>query len=253
MRIKQLRRGKLSAFTHTELTRLLRGVSILCFVLCLSTQGGAGIYKTATGHAKPKHIGKRRPIHYAAISPDGRMGASLYGKNAIRVWNKRTGTLLRTLKHVPINDKVYHYGGVSVVKFSRTGKWLLILDDYCVGTGGAWLNYGASGVTVWNTHTGREISPPIPDFDDSTFSFTFTPDDNTLAYDCIFQYGTICTLCKINLDNEQSKMLKIFENTGDVNHGSTHFTSDGKIYKASGYGPDCAIDVATFRPHVGKR
>ncbi len=217
----------------------------------LSARALIGNHKATSRHAKPQHTGKPRTIAYAAVSPDGRLAASYYGKSKVRIWNKRTGKLLHTLKHVPRDDEMYHYSGVGVIEFSRTGKWLLIKDGYNVGTGGAWPNYGASGITVWNTRTGREISPPIPDENDSTFSFAFTPDDSTLAYDCIYRYGTICTLCKINLNTGQSKMLRIFENQGDVNYGSTQFTPDGKIYKASGYGPDCAIDVATFRPHVG--
>ena len=229
--------------------------AVLCFVMLLRgrlvSQAVIGNHIEATHHTKPKMTGKPRPTAYAAISPDGRLGASYYGKTKIRIWNKRQGKLLRTVTHIPRNDEMYHYGGGSVIQFSRTGKWLLILDDYSVGTGGAGPTYGASGLTVWNTTTGRKISPPIPDENDSTSSFAFTPDDTTLAYDCIYRYGTICTLCKINLNNGQSKMLKIFENEGDVNYGSTHFTPDGKVYAASGYGPDCFIDVATLRPHVG--
>ncbi len=91
-----------------------------------------------------------------------------------------------------------------------------------------------------------------PEEEDSNNRFAFTPDDNTLAYDRISKYGTICYLCKIDLSNGKPSGLKIFQNQGDVNYGSTQFTPDGKVYKASGYGPDCAIDVATLRPHVGR-
>ncbi len=249
MRIRQLWRGKLSAFTHTELTRLLRGVGILCFVLFLNMQAGAGIHKIAKGHAKPKTTGRPRPIHYAVVSPDGRLGASFRGPSDICVWNRRTKRLLYTLKHTLINDENFKQVSTETFRFSRSGGWLLIIDAYYVALNSLEPHHGANRLHIWSMATGYEIVAPMRDIDDVISCFAFTPDDATLVYDCIGKYGSTCTLYKVNLTNGRCQPLNIYDNGGEANTGyETMLTPDGKTYKAIGFGPDRIIDVATLKP-----
>ncbi|HEY9606173.1 MAG TPA: serine/threonine-protein kinase [Allocoleopsis sp.] len=148
---------------------------------------------TLTGHSKM--------VRAIAISPDGQLIASGSEDNTIKVWNLRTGKLLRTLTG--------HSGGIRSVAISPDGKllasggddktiklWNLetgkllrtltghsdIVESVTISPDGKLLASGSNDKTVklWNLQTGQEIRT-LTGFSYFVVSVAISPDGQTLV------------------------------------------------------------------------
>ena len=266
-KIAQLQWGKLSSFTVSQLERCL--TLIVGLIAALLLPGCSRTHpqrsKIEAVSTQPNRAGSAAPIIsqeaikiipakpppgvvYAAISPDGRVGASFYGSSKIRLWNTRTGKLLHTVKHELLNDAVFKNGSVEAIQFSRSGRWLLVKDVYSAAKNSLEPHHSANTLMVWNAWSGREVLTPTSDDDDSIRCVAFTPIDDMLVYDDIGKFGSSCTLHKVDLNANKHKELSLYSEANGINNGyQTALTPDGKTYSAYGFGANRMVDVATFK------
>jgi COMPASS component SWD3 len=103
--------------------------------------------------------GHTAPVRTVAISPDGQSLASGGDDKTIRLWNLKTGQLLRTITG--------HPDGIKSLVFSPDGKILVSSGD-------------AGNVRVWNVQTGQLIRS-LTGHAASVSSIVMSPDGQTLA------------------------------------------------------------------------
>jgi hypothetical protein len=96
-----------------------------------------GMYDRATG--KQLRSWAIKSSHSLALSPDGRMLASVEGENGVVVWEVATGQRRRTLSG--------HRSHVSALAFSANGRWL---------ASGSW----DRTIVIWDLYGGRAEAEP---------------------------------------------------------------------------------------------
>jgi WD40 repeat protein len=116
------------------------GESVVC---AGGTRSGAGfikVFDATSSHALFRIPGHRGLVRSVAYSPDGLRLASASDDGTAKVWDAKSGKLLRT-----IADRDSSVSGVSTVRFSPDGKRLAgaIQDD--------------TTVRIWDTTTGRQV------------------------------------------------------------------------------------------------
>ena len=177
------------------------------------SEGIVRLWDTQTGERIRTLTGHTRDVNSVAFSPDGITIATgdestittdgkKRGDAAVRLWDARTGKLLRTL--------MGHRGDIECMAFSPDGKLL--------ASGGP-----SDPVRLWNVNTGQQIRtlgsdrPPF----DSANSIAFSPDGSTLVSSSI---------PRVRLwDVKRGRLLRRFR---DQNSGSgptvVAFSPDGK-------------------------
>lgn len=122
----------------------------------LTTQLGFTLIRTLINFTKEKHI---EAIFSVAISPDGQTLVSGSYDATIKVWNLRTGQLLRTLSG--------HSSQVSAVAISPDGKFVISGSE-------------DKTIKVWNLHKGQSLRT-LSDHSEIVWSIAISPDGQTFA------------------------------------------------------------------------
>lgn len=178
------------------------------------------LWETTTGKSIHPLRGHTSPVWSFAFSPDGRTVATsswLRGDPVIRLWNPRTGKLLRSLASS-------ERGGVSAVAFSPDGKTLAACS-----------RSGERKVRLWDVGTGRERYA-LAGHQAGCTCVAFSPDSKRLAsgdsyYNCMGQHeGRLCIW-----DVEGGKMLREIRGTrGAIQR--VRFSRDGRHILAAANG-----------------
>jgi WD40 repeat protein len=105
---------------------------------------------------------------HLSFSPDGRTLAS--GEGVVKFWDMRSGELTQTLRS--------NHGAVRLVVFSPDGRTLAGADGYEVrrGEGTTWM----SEACLWDTRTGK-LRRTLTDLKPWLRSLAFSPDSKVLA------------------------------------------------------------------------
>ena len=148
-------------------------------------------------------IGHTNSVHSVVFSPDGQTLAS-GGGDTIRLWDPKTGQLLRTLTG--------HTFGVWSVSFSPDGQ-TLASGDADDGT-----------VRLWNVKTGEHLRT-LTGHTSYVYSVSFSPDGQTLASG---SRDKTVRLWNVNTGEH----LRTLRHTNDV--GSVSFSPDGQTLASAG-------------------
>ncbi len=156
------------------------------------------LWKTATGEPINQLPGHTSPVSSVSFSPDGRTAATsswLRGDPVVRLWDPRTGRLLRSLE-------APNSGGVSAVAFSPDGATLAA----CHWT-------GEKKVGLWDIRTGRERHA-LAGHQAGCTCVAFSPDGKRLAsgdayYNRMGHYeGRLCIW-----DTKEGKLIREIRGT----------------------------------------
>jgi tetratricopeptide (TPR) repeat protein len=209
---------------------------------------------------KQYDIGTRDYVRSVAISPDGRMVASGFLYEGIKIWEVDSGLPLRAMRS--------HTASVNSISFSPDSQWLVsgsrdrTIKLWDVSTGqvirtmeehdgevravafspdGVWLASGSTDSTVrlWRVITGREVQPFIG-HERPVTSVVFSPDGRFIAS------GSLDRTIKL-WEAATGKEVKSFEgHTEGV--ASIAYSPDGRFIASGGEDKMVRIwDVATAR------
>ncbi|MCL1463820.1 WD40 repeat domain-containing protein [Argonema galeatum A003/A1] len=137
-------------------------------------------------------------INSVTFSPDGKTLASGSRDTTIKLWDVKTGKLIRTIEHS---------GSIVSLSFSPDGKTL--------ASGG-----GDNTIKLWNVNTGQEIKT-LTKQGKYGFSISFSPDGKTLAS------GSEEKTIKIWDVKTGKEIITLNGHKADIN--SVSFSRDGKI------------------------
>src|SRR5262245_15111451 len=193
----------------------------------------------ATGKLEWQAPGYFEQVNSVALTPDGSLlvtgssdgrfargrlaaGAGEIGPGAVRVWDLRTGRMLRRLGD-PADQ-------VMAVAVSSDGR------QVAVGVGAAG---GKGGVRVWNAQTGK-ATWSMNDCANEVLTVAFAPDGSALAVGSADGKVIIC----------DAQTGRVTQTLADHKGGATSvtFSPDGKtLYCGPGYGGAHVWDVQTGR------
>lgn len=120
-------------------------------------------------------------VYCVAYSPDDQLIASASADSIIRIWNARTGILLRELRG--------HTGGVMSVVFSADGRLLVSGSN-------------DDTVRIWNARTGVPIGEPLTGHTELVWAVTFSADGRLIASGsgdravCVWDVETAALFCE---------------------------------------------------------
>jgi WD40 repeat protein len=210
---------------------------------------------------KQYDIGTRDYVRSVAISPDGRLVASGFLYEGIKVWEVDSGVPLRSLRG--------HTASVNSIAFSPDSQWLVsgsrdrtikLWDVYAgheirtlesedcgevravtFSPDGLWLASGSTDsiVRLWRVVTGQEVQP-MEGHDGPVTSTVFSPDGRYIAS------GSLDRTLKL-WDAETGREVKTFEgHTAGV--ASLAYSPDGRLLVSGGEDKMVRIwDVGTAR------
>ena len=147
-------------------------------------------------------IGHTNSVDSVVFSPDGQTLASGSGDKTIRLWNPKTGRLLRTLTG--------HTSGIWSVSFSPDGQTLA--------------SGGRDTVRLWDVNTGEHLRT-LTGHTGYVYSVSFSPDGQTLA-----SGGRDDTVRLWNVNT--GERLRTLRSAAGV--GSVSFSPDGQTLASDG-------------------
>jgi WD40 repeat protein len=219
---------------------------------------------------KQYEIGTRDYVRSVAISPDGRLIASGFLYEGIKVWEVDSGVLLRSLRG--------HTASVNSISFSPDSQWLasgsrdrtIKLWDVYAGReiqtldaedcgevravtfspDGQWLASGSTDSTVrlWRVITGHEVQP-MEGHERPVTSTVFSPDGRYIAS------GSLDRTIKL-WEVDTGREVKTFEgHTEGV--ASLAYSPDGRLLASGGedkmvriWDVDTAREIRTLTGHI---
>jgi WD40 repeat protein len=139
------------------------GKSIACSGGTLSESGFIKVFEATSGAELFTITGHKGPVRSAAYSPDGEHLASASDDGTAKIWDAKSGKLLRT-----IADRDSSISAVSAVAFSPDGKRLAgaIQED--------------ATLRIWDRATGRQLCE-LQGHTGNVTRLVFSPDGQRLA------------------------------------------------------------------------
>jgi serine/threonine protein kinase/WD40 repeat protein/tetratricopeptide (TPR) repeat protein len=139
-----------------------------------------------------------------AISPDGRMFLTAENAGTVRVWETSTGELA-----IP---PLAHPGAISMARFSQDGKRILTVSSRVRNLSGPPGTNIMSELCVWETATGRPLTPPLPCTLDSRMQY----DEDDTIFDAegttaLRRYSNgVLELANLTADERSPEELRAF-------------------------------------------
>ncbi len=196
---------------------------------------------------KDFYIPSRSLVYAVAISPDGKTIVSGSDDNSIKIWDKKTGKLLKSLEgHTSyVNSVAISPDGKTIVSGSmdnsvkiwdkKRGKLLKSLDGHtysvssvAISTDGKTIVSGSrdNSVKIWDKKTGKLLKS-LEGHTDPVHSIAISPDGKTIVS------GSDDGSVKI-WDKKRGKLLKILE--GHTSYvSSVAISPDGKTIVSGSY------------------
>jgi len=219
---------------------------------------------------KQYDIGTRDYVRSVAISPDGRLVASGFLYEGIKVWEVDSGVPLRSLRGhtASVNSIAFSPDSQCLVSGSRdrtiklwdvyAGREIRTLDAKDCGEmravtfspDGLWLASGSTDsiVRLWRTITGQEVQP-MEGHEGPVTSTVFSPDGRYIAS------GSLDRTLKL-WDANTGREVKTFEgHTAGV--ASLAYSPDGRLLVSGGedkmvrvWDADTAREIRTLTGHI---
>jgi WD40 repeat protein len=234
------------------------------------------MWDIATGKGLRRFVGHKNGVQGFAISPDGKVLASVSQDETARLWDLKTGKELRQLatggepscggvafspdgKVLATSDttlKLWDPGTGQLLHQFEAPVWIFCLafspDGRTLTSAGSEKAEGSYVISLWDV-TGRKLIRRIKGHTRRVYSLAFSPDGTTLA-----SGGSDGTLRQWNVSTGEE--LRVLMTDGDTRTGPCcAFSPDGKTIAAAGdrkhmirlFTADTGKELKSFGAHFG--
>ncbi len=178
------------------------------------------LYNTATGKEIRSMANHSNDIISIAFSPDGKLLATGSRDKTLKLWNLRTGRLIRAFQGKGLPEGMAHEGWVGGLAFSPDGKFLASGDVSLRST-----------IKLWDTKSGSEISKMLLSDEnrwDQIQGLAFSPDGELLAASSIRKVAIFDV-------NAWKEVWSLSKEVGEGGFAGATFSANGELFAFVNY------------------